>query len=137
MKTDLTGISMEPGTTECRRCGDPLPDGPQKAVVVFSAIHNLRNAIVIAGTRHLICDFVENAIDAGDIWCPGRGDVPDNGIWVWEGRIVYTTTPSSPNGPEEFDVDYDGTWREPTEAEWVAIQTGRNPWASPPEVLLP
>ena len=126
MKLNLDGLRPEPGNPACRRCGDPNPYGPQKAVVAFGCVGRGRrggNATVMHATPHLICDFAEGGIDAGDVWGSATNE-PDNGIWVWEGRIVYTTTPSTPNGPEEHDVDYEGTWREPTEDEWADIKAG-------------
>ena len=130
MKLNLDGLRPEPGDPACRRCGDPNPDGPQKAVVAFGCVSRGRrsgNATVVYATPHLICDFAESGVDAGDVWGSVTDD-PDNGIMTWEGRIIYSITPSTPNGPSEYGVDYDGEWREPTEVEWESIKSGRNPW---------
>lgn len=125
-KIDLDSVRLPEGDPRCPNCkADHY--APQKAAVAFSSIHNA--AVVIAGTRALICDFKEAGIDAGDVWEAERDGAPEYGIEIWEGRIVYTTTPSTPNGPEEFDVDYEGTWRRPTPEEWAAIHVGLNPFA--------
>lgn len=58
----------------------------------------------------------------------GLGDSTTEGIFVWEGIIVGSVTPSSPNGPEEYDADPVGKCRPPTEEEWKAIREGRCPW---------
>ena len=139
MQVNIEGIDLGPGDPTCSRCDDPDPHGLQRAIVAFGCIGRGRksgNATVVYATPHLICDFAEGGIDAGDVWGSATDD-PDNGIQVWEGRIVYTTTPSTPNGPAEFDVDYDGDWREPTEAEWTAIRNGRDPWKLASQEVLP
>lgn len=104
--------------------------GPQKALVAFGCLGSgHRNAIVVQATPGLTADFREGGIDAGDVWVADKKGAPSEGsLEVWEGRIVFTTTPSSPNGPEEHDVDYEGEWRAPTDAEWTIIMKGGELW---------
>jgi hypothetical protein len=122
-ETDI--LKLEEFDTGCPICG-AQPNGILRVLVAFSQLN--KNACVVAADRHFICDSAEAGIDAGDIWTPGKEKTPDHGLWVWEGRIVYTTTPDTPNGPAEFDVDYERKWREPTTEEWQEIMNQRNPW---------
>jgi hypothetical protein len=46
------------------------------------------------------------------------------GIWVWEGRWVYTRDSYS----LEYDSYPEGTFRAPTDEEWAAIREARCPW---------
>ena len=41
-------------------------------------------------------------------------DWPGQGLWVWEGSYE--------------DGYYDGSWREPTDDEWLMIFQHKNPW---------
>jgi len=101
--------------------------GPQKVLVAFGSLRNA-TAIVLEATPGVRNDFEEAGIDAGDVWDCSRLNIGEGSIMVWEGRIVYTTTPSSPNGPSEFDVDYVGDFRNLTDAEWDALKSGRDLW---------
>jgi hypothetical protein len=112
--------------TGCSLCGETDTNAKYRVLVAFSRLN--RNACVVAADKHFLCDSSEAGIDAGDIWESGKHGVPDHGLWVWVGRIVYTTTPNTPDGPSEFDVDYIGEWREPTAAEWLAIMHNVDPF---------
>lgn len=102
----------------------PNAYGPQKALVAASTVSTGR--VVVACTCGVYLDMHEAGVDAGDSW---GDDFKDGEVTVWEGRIAYSVTPSSPNGPEEFDgPDYEGDFRPPTDEEWSAIRAGRNPW---------
>jgi hypothetical protein len=100
----------------CLRCNGSL--GVQKAIIAFSSIRN--SSVVVASTRHIRCDLMEACIDAGDIFDLNM----ETGLRVWEGRILYSSTPNSPNGPEEFDVDYVGKFRQLTDDEFDLIRSG-------------
>src|SRR3990167_6744841 len=53
----------------------------------------------------------------------GLDDCPD-GVWVWEGVYAGITYPSSPNGPEEYDTEIRGNFREPKSFEWLNLVQG-------------
>jgi hypothetical protein len=78
-----------------------------------------------AASKHIECDMREGMIDAGDVFGSDEG----GSLLVWEGRIVVSVTPSSPNGPEEYDAEYVGTFRNPTNEELAAVLRYENPFA--------
>ena len=99
---DIFGMSEEAFYKGCAGC--EADKGLQKAVVAFGV---LGDATIIKGTRGLLLDLKDAGIFAGDIW-----EAKDPGLYLWEGRVVYDVTIASPNGPEEYDVDYVGEFTE-------------------------
>lgn len=106
----------------CSACGGRLDR--LSALVAFSDVSS--NAVVVAASKHIICDMREGGIDAGDVFGSDEG----GSIQVWEGTIVVSVTPSSPNGPEEYDADYVGSFRDPTSEELNAVLRGENPFTT-------
>ena len=51
---------------------------------------------------------------------------PSAGVLVWEGKYVWS--PGSWEYPQDTSSEPEGTWRLPTETEWVAIWAGKCPW---------
>ena len=105
----------------CLKCNQS--DGPQWALVAFG--RRPGTATVLDCSEHLLCDMSDAGIDAGDVWCREVTSQTYRGIWRWDGRIVYTTTPDSPNGPAEYDVEYLGRWRPVTDDELDALRGWR------------
>ena len=97
---------------------------PQKAVVAFGA----GGVCLVWATDILRRDLEEMGEGGEDVFPPGQGDNPDHGIWVWEGHVVGVVHPSTPDRPEEYDVEYRGEWRPLTDAEWEAVTEQRTPW---------
>jgi hypothetical protein len=60
--------------------------------------------------------------ELGDL---GLDDAPE-GISVWEGVFVWQPGPYE--HPDDGDLVPSGTFRKPTDEEWIAIREGRNPW---------
>ena len=53
-------------------------------------------------------------------------DDANQGISIWNGHLVWTCSPSTPNRPEEWDFELEGPYRDPTDEEWEAIRRGNN-----------
>lgn len=72
---------------------------------------------------------IEEEINAvgRDLTSLGLDDCP-KGLRVWEGRWSIITTPSSPNGPEEYDTEAKGEFRKPNDGEWYCIKNGLKLW---------
>ena len=99
---------------------EPVPT--ERALIAFGP----RGATALWATKAFRDDMDEGCYDVDDCF-PDDKDVPSQGIWMWEGQIVGITYPSSPNGPEEYDVEYQGKWRKPHDYEWALIQRGESP----------
>lgn len=84
-------------------------DGQGRGVVVW---HLGMGGLIDAGLRELV--------DVGLDDCP-------LGVHVWEGALVWTHFPSTPNGPAEDDFELVGEWRTPTLSELSAAAEGVNP----------
>jgi len=58
----------------------------------------------------------------------GKQQPPDSGVWIWEGKQVWSVG-SGIDGDYDHDVDYrDGAWRRPTETEIAQLVRGESPW---------
>lgn len=91
----------------------------QVAFIVFSSTNPDTQAVLWC-TKSLADEFRDSRSDnllAYDTSLPD--DVEAEGVWVWEGGIFGITYPSTPNGPEEYDVVYRGVFRRPTSEEWA------------------
>jgi hypothetical protein len=66
--------------------------------------------------------------DLEDLGLSSKRKPAPPGISVWEGRWEGSVTPSSPNGPAEYDSWPNGEFRPLTEDEWSAVRAGRCPW---------
>ena len=104
---------------------EPPPE-PQKAIVAFGEA--MCDVAVVWATKGIHDDMKEAGYGAEEMFEHGFEDTPDHGIWVWEGYIVGIVHPSTPNGPEEYDVEYRGEWRKPSKKEWASISENRNPF---------
>lgn len=51
---------------------------------------------------------------------------PASGIYVWEGKYIWS--PGSYEHPEDGEMNPVGTFRLPTEEEWVNIKLNECPW---------
>jgi hypothetical protein len=103
-------------------------DNIQHAVVAFSGCIN--EACILFATPALENELKEAAIGARDIWDSDKGA---GEVLIWEGRIVSIVYPNTPNGPEEYDVDYQGIFRKPTDEEWECIRQGKTPFPREPD----
>lgn len=73
-------------------------------------------------------DHIEGEVEAVGTYLEDLGLTPSSaGIWIWEG--IYSWCPGSWECPEDGDSWPKGTFRRPTEEEWVAIREGRSPWS--------
>ena len=95
---------------------------PSLAVIVSDA--NGHGVVTWYAGPHLAYEIGETGT-LGDL----AEDCPGIGVYVWEGIFRTVVYPSSPNGPEEYDVEEVGKLRPPTEAEWQAIKENRCPWS--------
>ena len=98
----------------------------QKAVVAFSS---LTTNVAILWCTPFLADDIENAmLGCEDVFPHGDDNNPNQGIWIWEGKIIGIIYPSTPDTAQEYDVEYRGEWRPPTEEEWTAIRKNQSPW---------
>lgn len=104
----------------CPNCGDNH-HGPQKAIIAVSSHSTF--AVVVWSTPALACDMREAMIDAGDAWDLSKV----KGLTVWEGRIQYVRTGGNPECPVEWDVDYQGTFKTMTKADWDNLRDDVQP----------
>lgn len=102
---------------------EPLP--PQVAVIAFGSETEGLSTAILWCTPALRDDMGEGGVSPDDCFLADKGP----GVFVWEGRIVGITYPSTPDGPEEYDVEYRGTLRDLTDAEWACLRAGKNPLA--------
>ena len=69
----------------------------------------------------------------GEGWCDlsdlGLDDCP-KGVWVWDGRYVWSCSPATVSAPEEHSLEAVGVWRELTCLEWSDLREGSDPFAS-------
>ena len=86
-------------------------DGAGNGAVLWYVGGHLSNEIEEAGLHHL-----------GDLGLDGA----DCGIWVWEGKYLWS--PGGYEYPEDGDMDCVGDFRPPTQEEWVFIMKGESPW---------
>jgi hypothetical protein len=100
----------------------PQPPKPSwKAVIAFGGEEGLDTAILWC-SPDLLSDLKENGCRPDDCFESAKP-----GVFIWEGHIHGITYPSTPNGPEEYDVEYRGTLRDLTDAEWASLREGKNP----------
>ncbi len=133
MKIDLDGWVAPEGFDGCERCGDENAFGVQRAVVAFAHNHDsTEKAVIVACTKHLACDIAEHLsnTDGGEFLEGSADDSIGEGdmLAVWEGQIVNVTYPSTPDRPEEYDVEYRGAFRPLTDVEWAAVRASRSVW---------
>ena len=62
--------------------------------------------------------------DLGDLGFDDAGQ----GISIFDGHMVWTKSPSTPDHPEEDDFELIGEYRDPTDAEWNDLRAGKNPF---------
>jgi len=63
----------------------------------------------------------------------GKLQPPESGVWIWEGKQVWSSG-RLPDGDYDHDVDYrDGKWRRPTDTEIAQLVRGETPWPLPRE----
>jgi len=103
----------------------PCTRGMQRAVVATSTIDHGRDVFLWV-TGGIKLDAGEAGIDAGDLF-PAHA-LPDEGFYIWEGNIVFSSGYHSPSGYSEPECEYVGEFRDPTDEEWTAIKEQRNPW---------
>jgi hypothetical protein len=87
---------------------------------------------IVFANKHVMDDIDQlgsHAID--DIL--GKEQPPEPGVWIWEGKVVWSSHQSF-EGDYDCDVDYrNGTWRRPTDEETAMLVRGESPWPIPPE----
>lgn len=105
---------------------DPTPGWHrQKALLAFS---QYGGAALLAATEGLREDFMQSGSVVSDVFFPGQGGAPEEGLCVWEGGVQYITYRSTPDNPTEYDVEYPGTFRDLTPDEWDALRAGTDPF---------
>ena len=97
-------------------------DKPSKAVVASDGMGN--GCVLFHCGAHI--DEEINSIGRA-LSSLGLDDCPD-GVWVWEGVYRGITHPSTPNGPEEYDTECVGGFKEPDDMEWMKIRNNICPW---------
>jgi hypothetical protein len=98
--------------------------GPEKAMVAFGDAAT--DVCVLWCTKGVAEDMAEGLYNGCDVFEHGMGDNPDHGIWVWEGWIQINRFDTDYGA--DFDVEYNGEWREPTDREWAAARRRQNPF---------
>lgn len=72
---------------------------------------------------HIAVEF-----DGGDMAAEDVGlEPPDNGIWIWEGKLEGGASPSWYN-PDGDSPELAGKFRPPTDEEWAEIRVNACPW---------
>lgn len=84
-----------------------------RAALVAYIGHGIEVEIGVVGT------------DTSDL---GLDDPPRDGIWMWEGYYAVYETPSTPNGPSEYDTYPVGGWRALTHDEFERLRDGKPIW---------
>ncbi len=104
--------------------GDPEQEEktliPSKAVCV----NNGDDGIVL---HYIGTNISEEIANAGSARLDELGlDNAPAGITVWEGKAHWTPGPWE--HPQDGDVELRGTFRDPTDEEWLSIRNGDSPW---------
>ena len=94
-----------------------------KAVIAFSSGADGIGTAILWCSEQLRDDMRGAGVDPDDCFMTNRGA----GVFVWEGKIVSYTYPSTPDSAEDYDVEYKGTLRDLTDAEWALLREGKNP----------
>lgn len=108
-------IRTEPDT--CKACGGRR--APLRAVIAWGADGT---GTVLHADAHILCDLKESMLRIDDVF----SHTDAGAIEVWEGHIGTWET-HTPDG-HEYDSEYVGDFRPPTDAEWDAIRRGAFPW---------
>lgn len=86
---------------------------------------------IIFASEHIQRDVDELGHAIEDIL--GKAQPPEPGVWIWEGKVVWSSHQSF-EGDYDCDVDYrDGTWRRPTDDEVAKLVRGESLWPLPEE----
>jgi len=112
------------------------PKYPEKELALIAFGYNKSGSnIVWCNDGFVRSEMVDGglcAIEVADYLC-GK-DAPDNGIWVWEGRVKWVSGGNweyvEPPEPEYITIQ----WRHPDDDEWDAIKEQRNPFEPKPRV---
>ena len=101
---------------------DPARDWRRPSLAVVANTDVASVVLFTAGphVRSFIDDVCSPLLDEHGI------DGAPSGISVWEGMIrsAHYNTPDM----NEYDAWLEGTFREPTDAEWLSICQGKCPW---------
>ena len=64
-------------------------------------------------------DDIHREIEELTIWLEDLGfnDIPEFGIWIWEGYAKYTVDSKS----KQYDLEWIGNWRDLSSNEWNKI----------------
>lgn len=113
MSLSRTGLSPWHGLTF---------DEPSKGVIACDG--DGHGCVLWAFGAHLRFEVEEAGFHAlGDL---GLDDAPQ-GVSIWEG--MYMWEPGGWENPQDGETFPQGTFRNPTDDEWLAIRAGRCPWA--------
>lgn len=103
--------------------------GPLQAVIAFSHSVNGMSTAILWCSKELRDDLKESGCQPDDCFQSDKGP----GVFVWDGRIHIFKSPATPDGPEEYDAEYQGTLRDLTDKEWLCLRAGTNPLADVPD----
>jgi len=94
-------------------------------------------SVVFARGRLLTEEIRENGYNAEDVGLLGVrdkwSDGPAAGLWVWEGQAEVVKSETQEG--VEYDLEFNGQWRAPSNIEWAKIQRGQNPFPETPVTL--
>lgn len=120
----MAALAGEPPDMERPEDLCPGVEGPQRAIVAMSRVHN--SAVVVSASCGVCLDLEEAGVDAGDIFSlreleyaflnKERGR--DGGLRVWHGAIAGLGN----------DGEYRGAWRDLTPEEAAAVASGADPF---------
>jgi hypothetical protein len=110
------------------------PKNPEKelALVAFGANGSTDAIVVWCNDGYLRWEIGEQgAVEVASYLLDK--EAPDNGIWVWEGKVKWVSGGSweCPEPPEPEYVTI--CWRQPDDDEWDAIKEQRNPFEPKPK----
>lgn len=103
--------------------------GPLKAIIAFSHEEEGLSTAILWCSKEIRDDLQNNGCVPDDCFLADKGP----GVFIWEGHIVSIEYPSTPNGPAEYDVEYQGTLRDLTDKEWACLRAGTSPLAAVPD----
>lgn len=95
---------------DCEFCGSDHRE-PQRAVVAFGVNGH---GCLLEATPGLVCDMKEAGLSPVDVW--GQPD----GVWIWEGHIVYGSRYSFDYC--SGDVEYLGEWTKAKTGQYLETQ---------------
>ena len=91
----------------------------ERIMVGFDSYGSADPVVIAVTPGGFFNDMLDDGVGTRELLDPI--DIPEDGIWAWEGDLVFRK--------DEWVPDISGTWRQPNTMEWEALKLQRNPWA--------